>query len=35
MCQNNNIIKEKKFKQINYNERTQIERWHNIKKEQM
>lgn len=32
MCQNNNIIKEKKFKQINYNERTQIERWHNIEK---
>ena len=30
MCQNNNIIKEKKFKQINYNERTQIERWYNI-----
>ena len=32
MCQNNNIIKEKKFKQINYNERTQIERWYNIDK---
>ena len=30
MCQYNNTIKEKKFKQINYNERTQIERWYNI-----
>lgn len=30
MCQNNNNIKEKKFKQINYNERTQIERWYNV-----
>jgi IS30 family transposase len=29
MCQNNNTIKTKKFKQINYTERTQIERWHN------
>ena len=29
MCQNNNTTKEKKFKQINYTERTQIERWHN------
>ncbi len=32
MCQNNNITKEKKFKQINYTERTQIERWYNIEK---
>ena len=29
MCQNNNIIKERKFKHINYTERTQIERWYN------
>lgn len=29
MCQNNNITITKKFKQINYTERTQIERWHN------
>ena len=29
MCQNNNTTKEKKFKQINYTERTQIERWYN------
>lgn len=29
MCQNNNSIKSKKFQQINYTERTQIERWHN------
>jgi len=32
MCQNNNTIKEEKFKQINYTERTQIERWYNIDK---
>ena len=29
MCQNNNNIEERKFQQINYTERTQIERWHN------
>lgn len=29
MCQNNCTTKNKKFKQINYTERTQIERWHN------
>ena len=29
MCQNNNNIKERKFKHINYTERTQIERWYN------
>ena len=29
MCQNNNTIKARKFQQINYTERTQIERWHN------
>ena len=29
MCQNNNTTKRKKFKQISYTERTQIERWYN------
>lgn len=29
MCRNNYTTKERKFKQINYTERTQIERWHN------
>ena len=32
MCQNNNNIKNKKFKQINYTERLMIERWHNVDK---
>jgi IS30 family transposase len=32
MCQENNNIKGKKYKHLNYVERTQIERWYNIEK---
>ena len=32
MCQKDNSTKEKKYKHLNYVERTQIERWYNIEK---